>query len=442
MAKKKKAAAADFRYATGEARVPWAAVGEPVRPEDVKRVIEFLMPPAQGKKAAHNRQLKKALKELDALGALSESASKLSLGDNVSALEAEAAKFLGAKYACFCTNATSGFEMAYRYANIGPGDEVIIPAITFIATMAYPLGVGAKVVIADVDPATVNIDPADVARKITKRTKAIVPVHIGGYPADMDAIMKLARKHNIMVLEDAAHAFGGTYRGKKLGAIGHFGAFSYHEVKNVNSLGEGGLLVTNLPAGKRFAQMRFLNIDMSTTIRNWLYDVVALKGKYGPFAANNCSATEIQALVLRNQMNRLKTIIAARSRAARYLNSRFAKVAGIITPPGDSKDVRSTHHLYLLRVDHEEIGADVKILKKKLTDRGVTNIPHFAPLYKFSIMKQLGYDTKAIEASCPKTEMVFDHQFTHLPLYEFTEDQLKFMADAVIESVREMRAGR
>jgi len=441
MAKKKKVAA-DFRYDTGPARVPWAAVGEPVRDEDVMRIIEFLMPPADGKKMKHARRLAKVKAELKRLGEFSAAASKLSLGGQVSALEDEVRRFLRVKYACFITNATMGFEMAYRYANLGPGDEVIAPAITFIATIAYPLSVGAKVVLADVEEATVNMDPADVARKITRRTKVIIPVHIGGYPVDMAPIMKLARKHDITVIEDAAHALGGSYKGKKLGTIGHFGSFSCHEVKNVTSLGEGGILVTNLPAGRRFAQMRFLNIDMGRKIPNWLYDVVAVKGKYGPFACNNSSSTEIQAVVLRSQMGRMKEIIAARRRAFRYLNGRFRKVPGILTPPGDSKDVKSTYHLYLLRVDHELLGADVQVLKRKLSDRGVTNIPHFAPLYKFSIMRQLGYDTKAIEAGCPKAEMVFNHQFTHLPLYELTAEQLRYMADAVIESVGEMRAGR
>ena len=442
MAKKKKEAAADFRYATGPARVPWAAVGETIETAEAKALVEFLMPPAAGKARAHAKALTKAKAGIEALAAVSGRATKLSLGTQVSALEAEAAKMLRCKHACFLTNATAGFEVGYRYANLGPGDEVIAPAITFIATIAYPLAVGAKVVLADVDPATVNMDPADVARKITKRTKVIIPVHIGGYPVDMDPIMKLARKHNLVVIEDAAHAFGGAYKGKMMGTIGHFGSYSFHEVKNVNSLGEGGLLVSNLPAGKQFAQMRFLGLDPSKKIKNWLYDVVAAKGKYGPFACNNSSSTEVQALVLREQMKRLKAIIKQRRDAARYLTSRFRKVKGVIPQQLDTAGIKGTYHLYLLQVDHELLGADVQVLKKKLEARGVTNIPHFGPLYKFSVMRQLGYDTKEIEASCPNTEMVFNHRFTHLPLYDYEQEQIEYMADAVIESVEEMRAGR
>ena len=442
MAKKKKKTAADFRYATGPTRVPWAAVGEPVELAEAESLVEWLMPAADGKKRQHAAALKAVKAGMKRLAGVSGRATKLSLGTEVSALEAEVAKLLKCKYACFQTNATAGFEVAYRYANIGPGDEVIIPAITFIATMAYPLAVGAKVVLADVDPETVNLDPADVARKITKKTKMIVPVHIGGYPVDMDPIMKLARKHDLVVLEDAAHAFGGKYKGKMLGTIGHFGAYSFHEVKNVTSFGEGGVLVTDLPAGKQFSQMRFLGFDLSKQIKNWLYDVIAAKGKYGPFACNNSSSTEVQAIVLRHQVGRLPQIIKKRREAARYLTGRFRKVKGLIPQKLDTKDIKSTHHLYLLQVDHELLGADVQVFKKKLEGRGVTNIPHFGPLYKFTIMRQLGYDTKKIEATCPNTEMVFNHRFTHLPLYDFEAETLEYMADAVIESVEEMRAGR
>ena len=117
-------------------------------------------------------------------------------------------------------------------------------------------------------------------------------------------------------------------------------------------------------------------------------------------------------------------------------------MAGVITPPGDSAKIKGTHHLYCLQIDPDVAGGDVQALKKKLSDRGVVNIPHFAPLYKFSIMRQLGYDTEAIQATCPVAEEAFQHRFTHLPLYDLTQEQLAYMADAVIESVGEIAAGR
>jgi dTDP-4-amino-4,6-dideoxygalactose transaminase len=437
MAKRKKES--DFRYATGEARVPWAAVGECVNAGDINALIEFLIP-SSGTKEYKTRlnQVKKGIQKLAAAG---EPAGKLTLGSKVAELEKSCCEFLKAKYSCFLTNATAGFEIAYKLAGLSPGDEVIAPAITFIATILYPLAIGAKVVLADVDPRTINIDPKDVARKISSRTKVIIPVHIGGYPADMSPIMALARKHDVTVIEDAAHAFGAEYRGKMAGTIGHYGAFSFHEVKNVTSLGEGGILCTDRAIGKDFAEMRFVGLNPAKKIENWLYDVDAIKGKGGYFAPGNHSSTEAQAVVLLEQMKRLKRIVAERRRAAEYLTSRLAKVEGIIPPPMDSKTIKSTWHLYLLQVDPEKAGGDVQELKKKLTARGVVQIPHFAPLYKFSIMRQLSYNTKTIERSCPATEEVFNRRFTHLPLYGLKKSQLKYMADAVIESVEEMKKG-
>ncbi|MFC1461300.1 DegT/DnrJ/EryC1/StrS family aminotransferase [Verrucomicrobiota bacterium] len=435
--KKKEKGSADFRYDTGAARIPWAAVGEPVREDDVLELIRFLMPPAN---KTYNAQFKRVTGELKKLRALAGSAGKLSLGNNVQAVEKKAAQMLRAKHALFVTNATAGFEIAYKFAGLKPGDEVIAPSITFIATIAYPLSIGAKVVLADIDPRTVNMDPKDVARKITRRTKVIIPVHIGGYPVDMAPIMRLAKKHGITVIEDGAHAFGAVYNGKMIGAIGHFGSFSFHEVKNITSLGEGGILVSNTPYGNDFGKTRFLGVDMSRQIRNWLYDVVAIKSMKGCFAAGNHSATEMQAIGLLLQMKRLKSIIAKRRNAAAYLTGRFKKVPGIITPPTDTAKVKSSHHLYLLQIDPAKVGGDVQKLKDKLTRRGVVNIPHFAPLYKFSIMRQLGYDTRAIEKTCPNTEEVFNRRFTHLPLYDFSRADLKYMGDAVIASVKEMKA--
>ena len=162
MAKK----ASDFRYNTGETRVPWAAVGENYNADDLMQVIEFLM---QGHGDEYDHALGEVREKVLALDRLSTPPGKLSLGDRVEQVEAEVDAYLGTQGALFTANCTAGFEIAYKYANLGPGDEVIVPAITFIATMAYPLSVGAKLVFADVDPRTLNMDPVDVARKIPGR---------------------------------------------------------------------------------------------------------------------------------------------------------------------------------------------------------------------------------------------------------------------------------
>ena len=213
MEKKK---ASDFRYDTGLARIPWSAIGKKVKLEDIMEIIKFLVPP-KGKDKRYKQQIDKVKKELKKLIENSALAGKLTLGEKVSQLEGEVKKFLGCKYAVFLTNATAGFEITYKFVGLKPGDEVIAPAITFIATISYPLAIGAKVILGDIDPKTLNMDPEDVAKKVTKNTKVIVPVHIGGYPCDMDAIMDIAKKFDIVVLEDAAHAFGAVYKGKMIG---------------------------------------------------------------------------------------------------------------------------------------------------------------------------------------------------------------------------------
>ncbi|MCD6351132.1 MAG: DegT/DnrJ/EryC1/StrS family aminotransferase [Armatimonadetes bacterium] len=433
--------ASDFRYSTGEARVPWAAVGEHLNLDDIEALLRFLVQPRQGAEAEYETAVAAAREAVQRMFEAGGPATKLTLGGKVQELEEASRQLLDCKYALFLTNATAGFEIAYKMAGLGPEDEVIVPSITFISTALYPLSVGARVVFADLDPRTINMDPEDVARKITDRTKMIVPVHIGGYPVDMDPLMELAHEHDVMVLEDAAHAFGGWYKGRALGTIGDFGAFSFHEVKNITAGGEGGLLVSNNDEfGPHLTLARFVGLDLSRQIPNWLYDVVPVPARGGPMVPCNHSVTELQAVLLLSQMARLEDIISQRRQRAEYLSERFASVPGLIPPLGDSEEVKPTWHLYLLQVDPDVLGADVQAFKAKLDEKGVTNIPHFAPLYKFNLFHELGYDAEAIAATCPQTEELFNRRFTHLPLYPLTDDEVEYMADAVIEAAEELRS--
>lgn len=430
----------DFRYNTGATKVPWAAVGENYNVSDLMEIIRFLM---QGEGKEYEEAIEAVWKQVKKLDALATPPGKLSTGKQVEACELACDEYLGINTSTFVTNATSGFEIAYKYANIKEGDEVIVPAITFVATMAYPLAVGAKLVFADVDPKTINMDPADVARKITPKTKMIVPVHIGGYPVDLDPIMELAKKNNILVLEDAAHAFGAMYKGRKIGTIGDFAAFSFHEVKNITSFGEGGIVTTSIPGfGPDMKRARFLGLDFSAPIKNWLYNITPIPGKEKPFVALNYSTTEIQGLGLKLQVARNEQIIEERRNAAAYLNSKLAGNDAIIPQDLGNEDIKPTFHLYLLQIDPEKAGGDIQALKKKLEEKGVTNIPHFGPLYRFKVVSDMGYDADEIAKTCPVCEEVFYHRFTHLPLYGLTKEQLDYMANAILESVAEMQAGK
>ncbi len=432
--------ASDFRYNTGETKVPWAAVGENYNVEDMMAFIGFLM---QGKGEAYEQALAKVKEDVYALDAVSAPPGKLSLDAMVARAEADVDEFLGTQGALFLTNCTAGFEIAYKYANLKPGDEVIVPAITFVATMAYPLSIGCKLVFADVDPITLNMNPRDVEKKITARTKMIVPVDIGGYPADLDPIMELARKHDCIVLEDAAHAFGAEYKGRKIGTIADFTAFSFHEVKNITSFGEGGILTTNIEEFRpELPRTRFLGLDFSRKIRNWLYDISPIPGKYGPFVAGNHSTTEIQALGLSQQVKRNGKILAARREAVEYLNDKLKGCDAILTQDtGEERGVKPTFHLYRLLLDPEKAGGNVQVFKRKMAEKGVTTIPHFGPLYRFRVLEPFGYDPEEIAKTCPVCEDVFNNRFTHFPCYGLSTEQLDYMAQSILEAIDEMQRG-
>ena len=430
----------DFRYNTGATKVPWAAVGENYNVQDLMEIIRFLM---QGEGKEYEDALEAVWQQVKKLDALATPPGKLSLGSKVEAAEKACNEYLKTESSTFVTNATAGFEIAYKYANLKPGDEVIVPAITFVATMAYPLAIGCKLVFADVDPRTINMDPADVARKITPKTKMIVPVHIGGYPVDLDPILALAKEHNLVVLEDAAHAFGAMYKGKMIGTIGDFGAFSMHEVKNITSFGEGGILCTSIPGyTPHMKRARFLGLDFSCPIKDWLYNITPIPGKEHPFVPNNSSTTEIQGLGLALQVARNEEIVKARREAAEYLTKRFSECDAIIPQLLDTEDIKPTYHMYLLQIDPAKAGGDIQVLKQKLTEKGVTQIAHFGPLYRFKIVQEMGYDSDEIAKTCPVCEEVFYKRFTHLPLYGLSKEQIEYMADAVLEAVREMQEGK
>jgi dTDP-4-amino-4,6-dideoxygalactose transaminase len=246
----------------------------------------------------------------------------------------------------------------------------------------------------------------------------------------------------VYVIEDAAHAFGGRYRGRSLGTIGHFGAFSFHQVKNVTSFGEGGLLVSNLAVAKQFAQCRFLGIDRARQAANWIYDVVGVRALNGSVVqAGNHSSTELQAIGLRCQLARFPQILTRRRAAARYLSNRFTRIPGLIPQPLDTPTCQGTYMLYQLQGDPVALGADIQALKRKLTACGIEQIPHYVPLYEYTVLEQLGYDRAALRASCPMADSGYQHRFTHLPVAGLNQERLKCLADTVIDAVRELKQG-
>ncbi len=284
------------------------------------------------------------------------------------ALEAEFAAVMGGGY-CLATNSgTAALHIALGAARLQPGDEVIVPAFSFIATAQAVLHEGAVPVFADVDPVTYTIDPADAAARVTPRTRAIVPVHLHGLPADMDAVTALARRAGLIVIEDAAQAHGATYRGRLVGTLGTMAAFSLNSTKNVPA-GEGGLFVTaSEELCARAARMRFDGLeppskwdaerplddeaDSLSTMRGWMY----LPG-------------ELTCAVARAQLTRLAETTARAQRNAAHLSARLSRLPGVQTPvvPPDRTHV---FHKYRVRLAPDAAGLRMRprALRERVLD--------------------------------------------------------------------------
>jgi len=210
----------------------------------------------------------------------------IGMGPKTKEFEEKFAKYIGVKYAVALNSATAALHLANLVLGIKDGDEVIVPAMTFVSTALAPLYCGATPVFADIEEDTLCIDPKDIERKITKNTKAIIPVHYGGHACKMDEIMEIAQKYGLKVIEDAAHATGAKYKGKMLGSIGTLGCFSFHAVKNLPT-GDGGMLVTDdEKIYKELLKLRWVGIDKDTFARDkgkkysWQYSVDEIGFKY------------------------------------------------------------------------------------------------------------------------------------------------------------------
>lgn len=265
-------------------------------------------------------------------------------GGKTRAFARQFADFQGAAHAIPVPNGTLALELALETLGIGHGDEVITTAYTFIATAGAILSVGAKPVFVDIDPGTNTIDPARIEAAITPRTKAIVPVHVGGMPSDLDGVLDVVSRQGISVLEDACQAWGAAWKGTPVGAIGAMGAFSFQATKNLNA-GEGGMVVTN---------------DNTLYERAWAIHDVGRKPDgtwYEPaMPGRNLRMTEWQAAILIAQLERVPAAIDRRERSARILTEGFAEVPGITPLTVDERITRHAWHLYQVRYDPAAFG--------------------------------------------------------------------------------------
>ncbi len=293
-------------------------------------------------------------------------------GDKTAEFERRFAEYQAAAYGICVPNGTLALEMALRALDIGPGDEVITSPYTFVATANAVLAVGAVPVFADISLASYNLDPAQVANAITERTKALIPVHIGGRPADMDALTDLAGRHNLRILEDACQAWGAEWRGRRVGAIGDLGTFSFQSSKNITA-GEGGIVVTN---------------DAGLAERCWsLHNVGRVRGGawyQHEIVGWNLRMTEWQAAVLLAQLERLPKHTVRREANARYLAEAVSEVRGITPLPDDPRITQHARHLFIMRYDPAAFGGRTRDeFIAALRAEGIEPVtPGYVPLHR------------------------------------------------------------
>jgi perosamine synthetase len=344
----------------------------------------------------------------------------LTMGPQVAAFQKEFAAMSDVKHAFAVSNCTTAMHVATQLFDIKDGDEVIVTPNTFIATSLVVLKEGGRPVFADIDPKTFNIDPAEVAKKVTPRTKAIYVVHYGGQMCDMDPIMEIARKHNLFVLEDCAHTPGATYKGRKAGSIGDVGCFSFHSLKNMTTCGEGGMITTNRDDFvDGIEKLRCMNLDpWPNQTDYWIpshFNVVDVNGHWGC----NYRMNEIQAAVGRAQIKKMPMLNAKRREIGRRISEGIKDVKGV-TPVYEDPNCEHVYHLYTLCIEPEELGASrddyLRVLYK---EEGVQGILHYQPTYHFAGLQKLGY----AQDICPLAEKFFYRREMNLPMHPRLTDQ-------------------
>jgi dTDP-4-amino-4,6-dideoxygalactose transaminase len=373
------------------------------------------------------------------------------MGPQVTLFQQEFAKIFGVKHALATTSCTTAMHAATQVFGIGKGDEVIVTPNTFIATSLVVLKEGAKPVYADIDPRTFNIDPKQIEDKITSSTRAIYVVHYAGQMCDMDPIMAIARKHKLFVMEDCAHAVGAKYKGHPAGSIGDIGCFSFHSLKNITTLGEGGMLTTsNDELAEKLQRMRVMSItnwDPDQTVfefggfrsekKNakdyWLpshFDVIDDRGKWGC----NYRMNESQAAVGRAQLRKMDMLVSKRRENSRYLSEGFKNIKGV---KGVYEDPNCFHpyHLYTLLIKQKELGASRDDFMRVLyQEEGIQGILHYQPTYHFTGLKKM---YKYPDKLCPAAENFFYNEEINLPMNpRLTREEL----DMIIEGVRNTAA--
>jgi dTDP-4-amino-4,6-dideoxygalactose transaminase len=348
--------------------------------------------------------------EMDAavLGVLE--SGRFILGPNVSALEQEVAEYLGVKHAIGVASGTDALVIALRAAGVEPGDEVIVPSFSFFATAGTVMIIGACPVFVDIDPNTYLIDTTTIEAVITSKTKAIIPVHLYGQPADMDEIMVIAEKHGLKVIEDNAQAIGAVYKGKKTAAIGDIGCLSFFPSKNLGAYGDGGMVATNDDGVAEKVRM--------LRMHGW-------KKKYFPkMLGYNSRLDEMQAAVLRVKLKHLDAWNARRVEIARAYTKYLGELG--LRVPVEAPDRTHVYHLYMVAFDERDA------VQRALKEAGIASEVYYPqPLHLAEPSRKFGTG----EGQCPVSEQCC-RSLLALPVYpDMTATQIEEVLSAVEKAV-------
>jgi UDP-N-acetyl-3-dehydro-alpha-D-glucosamine 3-aminotranferase len=335
------------------------------------------------------------------------------LGPQVKALEEELARFSGCQFGVGVASGTDALILSLHISGVGPGSEVIVPTFSYIATADAISVLGGIPVFVDIDPETFNLDPAQIEAKLTPRTKAIVPVHLYGQPAEMDSVLAIARQHGLKVIEDGAQAIGATYKGRKVASLGDLGCLSFFPSKNLGGYGDGGMILTQTS-------------ELAQELRSLRAHGTAKHKYLSERQGWNSRLDEIQAAILRVKLRHLEDwTTARRAHAARY-NDLLSGVPGVRTPkvlPG----VEPVFHQYTIRV------SDRDRVQKRLAERAISTTVYYPmPLHLQPLYATLGVHGGSLpHAECAAEEVL------SLPMYpELTAAQIERVAEALAEAVK------
>ena len=351
--------------------------------------------------------------------------SLLTDGPKLEQFEKNFATFCNSKYAVGVSNATSALQLSLICSGIGKGDEVIIPNITFVATASSVMLSGATPILADVEQGDLNISIDSIKKNITKKTKAIIPVHFAGMPCNMQQIMKIAKGKKIKIIEDCAHAIGSKINTKHVGTFGNAGCFSFYPTKNITTL-EGGMIITNskelagkLKIKRNHGITRTLQ-DRYTKGKPWDYDIEE--------PGYNFRIDEIRSALGINQLKNIKKFNQKRKNSFNYYNKNLKNIPGLITPITNSKYI-SSNHLYIIRITKLFGMTRDELFEKLLKNRIQTSV-HYKPLSKFKVCKKKAKHYGLIENS----ERLYD-EIISLPFYtDISKNQL----DTVIKTIKKI----